>query len=328
MPYIGIYMPRFFICLFAVAAYLPATASADAVKLKNGEVVEGKIVRSDMVGVEIEVKFSATITDVRTIPRAEIAAAAVLGPDEVAFEKLREIQAPVTALSARPYLELIDKQLRPFLKQYSNSSRVADVRDILQSLEVDLSRFKRGEVKVAGMWYDAKTRAEEKYQIEGALVLDTMRREIAAGNLPDAMNAFEMLQRAYPNSVAYAEADPLARQTLKAIGKHITFALAHLQETRTARQAAIDRTPPQERQSIVAAVARDDALAAACAATAQRNNEHFYSIFPWDEKGLRGMQQAVEQLSAGLATEPENLADRVSLIHQIGMELSRHEITG
>jgi hypothetical protein len=301
------------------------TALADTIKLKSGQTLEGKIVKSDATTVTVELKFSPTITDQQSIARADIAAISVQSADEAAYAKLREIQPPATALDSSGYQALIDGQLNPFLKKFAYSPRVADVKAKIAELQADITRLENGEVKVAGTWYDKTAAAAEKYQIEAAAALDVMKAQIAAANFPGALNEFDKLQR-YQNSTAYAEAIAPARKAIARLQQQLDFALANLPATQAQRQAAIDRTPPEQRADIQRAFDAERARATAAAAAAQKNNQRFFAIYAFDEQGLKSMQQAAQQLATQLQTvNTTKLTSGAKLVQTACAELASNE---
>jgi len=178
---------RLFLILLATPL---AVSHADSVKLKSGEVIEGKVISSDATSVTIETQFSPTITDERTVARADIALLSVASDDEAAFTKIRDLKTPATALDARACTDILDNQLRPFLKKFPTSTRIADVKAMIKSFEADIDRLRNGEKKIAGEWYDADAYAAEKYQLEATVIFEAMQRDIAAKNYSAAMNDF------------------------------------------------------------------------------------------------------------------------------------------
>jgi hypothetical protein len=301
-----------------------AAAQADVIKLKSGEVIEGKITKSDPASITIVTQFSSTITDERRVKRSDIVGAAVASPDEAAFAKIRDLEPPATALDAQPYETVLNTVLRPFLKQFPTSTRTMDVKAKIKAFEADIARLKSGNVKVAGIWYDQASYAAEKYQIEAAGILGAMKREYAAKNYPAAMNDFDVLQRAFPGSAAYAEAVPVAEKTLEKLIQQLTFTIGNLPQTMAMRKAAIDQTPIEQRTPIERAIAADDARAVAAAEAAQRKGQRFFAILPYDEKGLKAMQQAAEQVTVDLkAINKKQLAAGAKLVRQAQKELER-----
>ncbi len=310
----------------ALLIALPLSALfADAVKLKSGEIVEGKILQSDASGITIEVQFSPTITDERHLDRAEIAGSVVVSPDEVAFVAIRDLRPPDTALTPAVYDDFIAKKLRPFLRQYPTSARATDINAKIKKLDADIARLKAGDVKVAGIWYDPAAYAASKYQIDAAGLLDVMKQLVDAKNYAFALNAFDRLQTAFPASLAYADAVPLAEKNLPKLEQQLTFTVGNLPQTLAQRQAAIDRTPPEQRAPIQAAVDAENARATALADAAQRNGQHFFAILPYDEKGLKTMQENCVQFTQQLATvDKAKLALAAKLIRRATDELDAH----
>ncbi|HEY8899646.1 MAG TPA: PTPDL family protein [Chthoniobacterales bacterium] len=312
--------------LLALALPL-ANATADAIKLKSGEVVEGKVIASDAKSVTVEVQFSPTITDERTIARSDIAATVLVSPDEAAFASIRALEIPATALDVRAYDEVLNKDLRPFLKSYPTSTRVTDVKELIKNFEAERARVAAGEIKVSGVWYDAATRTAEEYQIDAATELAAMKLQLAAQNYPGAVNSFEQLVRSFPNSAAFAESFPLGKKAILKLEQQLSFTIGNLPQTLARRQAAIDRTPVEQRQPIQAAAAAEDARAAAAAEAAQKANVHFFAILPYDEKGLRSMQEALKSLVDQLKpVDEKQLAAGAKLVRQVNNELSTNQL--
>jgi len=315
---------RLFLILLATPL---AVSHADSVKLKSGEVIEGKVISSDATSVTIETQFSPTITDERTVARADIALLSVASDDEAAFTKIRDLKTPATALDARACTDILDNQLRPFLKKFPTSTRIADVKAMIKSFEADIDRLRNGEKKIAGEWYDADAYAAEKYQLEATVIFEAMQRDIAAKNYSAAMNDFDQLQRSYAGSAAYAEAVSQARQTLKLLDQQLNFAVANLPQTLARRQAAIDQTPIEQRPPVQAAIDAENARAIALADAAQRSNQHFFAILLYDEKGLKAMQEASAQAAQQLASiDAKKLAKAAQLVRQANEELAHNQL--
>ncbi|MGH8047544.1 MAG: PTPDL family protein [Chthoniobacterales bacterium] len=319
-------IPRLLIALLCLPL---AIAAADTIKMKSGEVIEGRIINADDKSVTIEVQYSPTITDQRTLSRADIAQFAVEAGDEAAFAKIRDVKSPDTALGTKTCQKLIDEKLLPFLHDFPNSPRTADVQLKLRDLRNDIARLKAGSVKVAGVWYDKDDFTAEKYQIEAAAVLDAMRRNYETNNYPGAMNSFDLLQRAYPDSLAYVESLRLAPDLLDKLQQQINLDIVSLPQTKALRLAAIDRTPIEQRQPIQRAMAAEDAQVAAAAALAQQKQQKFYAIYAFDEKGLQAMQASALQIEKQLAAaDSKALASGARLVRRASEELESNQFAG
>ncbi len=305
-----------------------AAVYADTIKLKTGEVLQGRVTASSADSVTFEVQFSPTIVEQQIYARADIANLAVEADDEIAYAKIRDIRTPETALNPKVCQALLDNDLAPFLKQFPASARVVDVQQQVKSIQDDLLRLKRGDVKVFGTWYDHAAFDAEKYQIEAATVLEEMKQEIAAKNFPSAMNSFDLLLRSYQNSAAYVEALPLARKAIVSLEQQLNFEIGNLPDTKAQRQANLDRTPVEDRPPIQRAIDAENARAVATALLAQKNNQRFFTIFPFDEQGLQAMQAAVQQIETQLKdVDAKKLAEGARLVRQANEELATHQIS-
>lgn len=304
-----------------------AAAFADTIKLKSGEVLQGHVVNSDTKSVTFDIQFSPTIVDQQTYARTDIADLSVEAGDETAFARIREIKTPDTALSPKDCQSLIDSELAPFLKQYPASPRKADVQRQIAAMRADLARLNAGDIKVSGAWYDKGTQETEKYQIEAATLLEAMKQQIDAKNFPTAMNSYTLLQRSYQNSMAFVEAVPLATKAVASLQQQLNFAIGNLPETKALRQTSIDRTPIEDRPPIQRAIDAENARAAATALLAQKNNEQFFTIFPFDETGLKAMLTASQQTETQLAAiDSKKFEQAAQLVRRADQELASHHL--
>lgn len=312
----------------ALLLLLPlAPLAADAIKLKSGEVVEGRILRNDDAGVLVEVQFSPTITEQRLIPKKDIDLSVVASPDEAAYAEIARLKLPETATEVAPYDQTLTGKLRPFLKDHPKSERVADVKTLIATYEAERKRILAGNVKVAGVWYDASAYAAEKYQIDAERAWLAMQADIAAKNYPAALNAFDGLRRNFPNSAAYAESVAPARDALAKFETQLRFAASNLPQVLAQRQAAIDRTPAERRPAVEQAIAAENARADAILEAARQANRSFVPVLPYDEKGIKAMQESAANLSRDLAlVDEKKLTAGARLIRLAQKEIARNEL--
>jgi hypothetical protein len=190
-----------------------------------------------------------------------------------------------------------------------------------------LVKLKAGDIKVSGIWYDKASFEAEKYQIEGATLLEAMKQQLAAKNFAAAINSYDLMQRTYQNSVAYAEAVPLALKALTSLEQQLNFEIGNLPQTKAQRQATIDRTPIESRQPVQQAIDAENAQAEATAQLAQKNSQKFFTIYAFDEKGLKTMQEAARQMEPEIrATDAEKLSRNAQLARQANNELATFQL--
>jgi predicted SnoaL-like aldol condensation-catalyzing enzyme len=303
-----------------------ATLVADTVELKSGEIIQGKIVETGPDFIKIQVQISPSITDDRLLSRAELKGFAVDSGDEAAFEKIRDIATPGTVLKPEKCETLIDEKLQPFLEKFPKSPRAVDVKKQIDVISRDIDRLRAGEVRVAGTWIAPAAFATEKYQIEAAALLDRLREQVDAGDYVAAMNLVDQLRR-YPESTAWMESMPLTEKATTRLVQQLNLMIQDLPETVARRQAAIDRTPPEQRQPIVQAVAAENAVAVAAAATAQKNQQRFYTLYRFDEKGLKAMRDSALQIDKEIcAINRKAIAKKILLVERANHLLNDYQL--
>lgn len=304
-----------------------STTSADTVKLKSGETVEGKVVETTATEIVVEVQFSPTIVDKQRIPRADIAAIEKQSRDEEAYVAIEAIEIPDTATDAAALQTVLDKELKPFLRRYPTSARAADVKAKVAEFEADIERLNAGDVKVAGQWFDKETFAKEKYQVEAEKLLIQMKKSLAAGDAVDAVNTFEVLQRSYPQSVAYAEGLPVGLDAIDKFSQQLSFAVGNLPQKQAERRQTIERTPPQQRAAIEAAMKAEEDKVAAIAAATQKSGKRFYTIVPFDEKGMKLMQTNLKNLRTQMGNvNPAEFAEKAKIARRANRELADGDV--
>lgn len=321
-------MNRLFIPVPLLSGFLLSAAFADTVKLKSGEVVEGTILETTAKEVVIEVQFSASIKDVQRIPRSDIEGIDRATRDEADFEDIQKnAKIPETASDPAAHRAIIDGKLKPFLTRFGYSTRAADVKKMIAQFEEEIARLERGDVKIAGVWYDRDAVAKEKYQIEADEQLEKMKQAMATGDFVGAANAFETLQRLYPNSAAFGESAPLAEDAVRKLQQQLSFAISNLPLTLTERRQTIERAPAGQRAAIEQAMQAEEQQFAAIAEAAQRSGKRFFKVVPFDEKGLkimetnlRALQQQIDQL------DTRALASQAALARRAARELSEGQI--
>jgi len=140
----------------AVFAASLLSAQADSVVLKSGEVVEGKILRKSAAEVVIETRFSATITEERNIPQADIKSINETSPDLEAFEALKKKGLPADAFDAMPYATYI-AEVKDFIGKFPASAKVPEAREWIRAAEEEKTKVVQGRQKSRGC-FSAKKR--------------------------------------------------------------------------------------------------------------------------------------------------------------------------
>jgi len=197
--------------LFSLAAAVSlsfgaASVFADTVILKSGERVEGKIQSETDVDVTMQVNVSASITDERTIDKAEIQEIKKSSEDGEAYDVIKNFKTNEDHSYPLESYDQMLTSLGAFLQQYPLSEHLADVKQQQAALETERKRVENGDLKFNGQWLSPEQAGKEKYQIEAAGLLQTIKSNAGEGNFSGALNAFDTLNTKYSGARVYPDA--------------------------------------------------------------------------------------------------------------------------
>ena len=218
--------------VFLLTALIPIGMGnlwADSVKLKSGQVWEGKITFETNDVVKIQVPVSASINETKTILRSDIEEIVKASPDDVAMEELKKLVPTPSLLKPSDYQNLIDAKVQPFLNSFAGSKHKPAVEKILEELKTEKDKVERGQIKLENEWIDAKTQQEFKTRTDARILDLLMRREADQRNLLGALRRFETLEEQYFGTPAFLEAVPVALKILPAYGQALTQALQNVE---------------------------------------------------------------------------------------------------
>ena len=243
------------------------TALADVVTLKGGEKLEGKITEETATELHMNVQVSAGIVDERTIPRADVDKIEKTAPDDGAWAVLKTFQPGANSLPVAQYDRFITP-LKAFTAQYPKSAHFAEAQKSLAAFEDEKKRVEAGELKLDGNWLSKDQAQAERYQINGLLTLNFMRSEQARGDSISALNAFDILEKQFPNSKSYPDAVEVALKILNTVKGQAAARVAAIPAEKAAQEkaiaAAIEPARTQMKDSMVQArVAAETAMSAA-----------------------------------------------------------------
>jgi hypothetical protein len=203
----------------------PSLLWADKVYLKSGDVVSGTIIEEtpDMVRVQVLV---GTIKDKRAINRVSIDRIEKTTPEDVEREACLPLKTTPDGLPAKGYEERL-KVIDEFLAKYPSSKYRAEIQGIRDSLDGELKRIKSGELRFRGTWLTPEQQTIHAPNLEAATALRLMRQAAAGRNLLGALRQLEMIEKAYPGTLALPVAITDAKSLLPAYGQRLTQELEY-----------------------------------------------------------------------------------------------------
>ena len=219
-------------------ALVVSTGRGDVVTLKGGEKLEGRITEETATELHMNVQVSAGIMDERTIPRAEVEKIEKTALDDSAWAVLKTFQLGANSLPVAQYDRFI-APFKAFTTQYPKSAHFADAQKSLAAFEEEKKRVEAGELKLDGNWLSKEQAQAERYQINGLLTLNFMRSEQARGDLISSLNAFDILEKQFPNSKSYPDAVELALKVLNTLKAQAGARVAAFPAEKSAQEKAI-----------------------------------------------------------------------------------------
>lgn len=214
-----IFNPRaaiFAATILSISFFPAPRAVADAVILKNGERIDGKITSETDADVTIQYKVTASISDERVIKKAEVEKIEKTSPDVEAWAQFKDFKLGEDSMDPTAYTHYIGA-LNGFLTQYPQSPSVGAAKALLGAIEGEKKRMDAGEYKFDGKWLSKEEMKNERVQILGHSYLRQLKRFTAAGRLQDAIGVFEALEKQASGSAAFPEAVEITRRSLIAL---------------------------------------------------------------------------------------------------------------
>ncbi len=271
---------RFLLWAF-VALGFAAGAVADTVVLKTGEKFEGRILSENDAQVTVEVQVSASIKDERVVKKADIARIDKVQPDEGAWAAVKGLALGHESFESADY-QRAEAMLRSFVTQFPESSHAAEAKEKLTAFAAEKKRVDAGEVKLDGKWLAKDEVEEERVQIKGRVLLSQMARLAAAGQLVEAMNVYDTLDKTYPGSSAVPDAILLARKIIPSIASAATQQRDRLKAQAETNKQRLATAQGQEREQLIAMLRSEAANAAAAADAAQKSGAKWLPLVPVD----------------------------------------------
>lgn len=168
---------------------------ADTVTLKDGTVIDGKIVNQDSETVTIEVAHSGgAIVQTRQVKMADVAAIKVLTDEERAAQAEETEWAELSKRKVNPMqsasLDVYDwviARFQAFAKRYPNSPHQPEIAGLMAPWQEERKQVAAGLVKQNGEWMSAAELDQQKSDAEARQAIDVARGMFANGKYVQAL---------------------------------------------------------------------------------------------------------------------------------------------
>jgi hypothetical protein len=310
----------------AILALLSAASLGDVVVLKNGEKVEGRVLKETAAAVTVEVKMAGGITDERVIKMTEVEKIEKVSPDAEAWVALKGMTTGEDSIEPEGYQQAA-AVLGNFIAQFPESANVAEARKKLAVFEEEKKRVDAGEMKVGGKWLTKEQVQEDRVQIEGRRKLALMTRQAAAGQLVEAMITFAGFEKAADGSASYPEAVVLARKVLPLLRTAAEARRAQIKAQMEEGRRRLNNVQGAERAQLETLQKQQAAQTEAAVTALERSGVRWLPLNPSNEKSINALLSKVStELSSVTRHDVEKMRASIAAAGRAKAALAANDV--
>lgn len=228
-------------------------AKADIFTLKDGNAVEGAILREDDTAYVIEVQVTKSIKDERVVAKADVVKVEGEKKDLTAFESISAFIPVPDVLSANDYAARI-QSVEKFIKQHPDSSKLKQAQAILSVLKNEANVVLAGGLKHRGKIIQASEYQANMLDVDAGIREDEIRALLKDGKHLMALRAFAAFDRDFFNTTARAALLPDIIKTIKAYLAQTAQSLAGYDALMKEREVGLQRMQIELRRQTQAAL--------------------------------------------------------------------------
>lgn len=227
---------RFISSSLLAFAFFAAQASADTFTLKDGTVLEGKVLSKEGDVLVIEYQVTKSIKDVRRVPRAQIAKISEVKLDDKAFEVIAKLVPTPDLLTAEDYQQRI-QAVKGFLTKFPQGTKTKEAEAILKKLTAEATQVEAGGRKFDGSMMAASDYRANAYDLDAKVLEMRIRDAVKAAQWLPALRAFAELDKDFQGSVSFRASVPAVLKALQAFRTQVASSLTTF-DARMEKQAA------------------------------------------------------------------------------------------
>ena len=230
-------------------AVLPV--SADTITLKDGTVLEGKILRTegDVFVIEYNVTKTGSIKDIKRVPRLKVDKIIEVREDEVAFAKLEKLVPTPDLLTAEDYAERV-QEVKAFLAKYPTGTRTKEAKALIQTLTEEAQKVEAGGRKIDGLMVSAADYRANAYDMDARVLETKIRQEAKAGHSIAALRVFTKLDEDFAPSKSYREVLPVVVKVIQSLRVQIAASIATYEARMEKRASELESMSGTEQATV------------------------------------------------------------------------------
>ncbi len=293
-------------CAAAFLAIQPAHAS-DTFHLKDGSILEGRILEDRGESYLLEIQVTPSIKDERLVAKEDIDRIEREEPDAAAFAAIRELD-PIPDLLGEGEYETRITAIREFIAEHPDSGYATEAREILDSHLAEAEVIAAGGIKIGGELLAPEDRLANAYYIDSRIAETAIRRLIHESSMLSALRRFREFEEDFTDSEAWHSLLPLMRQVTTSHRNTARRMLDEYDDLIAAQESGLSRMSREERRSATNAIA-DRQQALENRHEEERGRQGYWlSINPYYkpalEETVRFADQEINRLESAAARPP------------------------
>ena len=232
--------------------------TADTFTLKDGTVLEGKILRQDATSYFLEVNVTKSIKDERIVPKADVKSVVAVKPDLVAFEEIAKLVPAPDLLTGQDYGVRI-RAVETFLKEHRGSSKTKQAKEILDKLKSEANEVLAGGIKMSGRIVPPADYRSNQYDIDSRILESRIKAQAKAGQTLLALRSHSEMQRDFRNTNAFSELIPFMEKVINLHTTQVSQMLSTFDARVKERETGLNRMSQADRRVTEAAIKEESA---------------------------------------------------------------------
>ncbi|MCX6875843.1 MAG: hypothetical protein NTW21_18840 [Verrucomicrobia bacterium] len=231
---------------FIVILGFTGLAVADTFTLKDGKVLEGKILRTEGNVYVIEYQVTPSIKDIRKVPKAEVVKIVTEKLDEKAFVAIAKLVPTPDLLTADGYKQRL-LEVKAFVTKYPKSAKLKAAEAVAKQLTEEAAEVEAGGRKLQGLMIKGADYRANAFDLDARVLEAKIRDAAKKSQWLAALRAFAELDKEYQAAACYREVLPVVVKSLQTFRAQV-FASLSTFDARMEKQAAdLEKMAPEDR---------------------------------------------------------------------------------
>ncbi len=188
--------------------------AADTLKLKDGTILEGKIVKETPESIQFEYNITKSIKDIKTIKRSDIKVIDKEEADEIALNEIKKILPTASLLTVEDYDKILEGKPAEFMANFKTSNLKSSVQDVIDQLLAEKAKVEANSVKIDGKWITSEEAQMDPYNHNALILATRLKASVSDRKYSLALTQFETLEKEFEFSTAYAASITTVLETL------------------------------------------------------------------------------------------------------------------